>query len=103
MALREQVKHLVDWCHLNNLDLNINKIQEVVIDFRRNQPLLLFTLWRSSGDRYQSLGVHINNNRTRCKKMLHFTSKVPKRLHFLQRWRRAHLPSLFLTNFYKTG
>ncbi|XP_040911057.1 uncharacterized protein LOC121193025 [Toxotes jaculatrix] len=35
---REEVDHLVDWCRLNNLVLNVDKTKEMIIDFRRTQP-----------------------------------------------------------------
>lgn len=28
----------MDWCKLNNLDMNVSKAQETIVDFRRNQP-----------------------------------------------------------------
>ncbi|TWW67176.1 hypothetical protein D4764_02G0002170 [Takifugu flavidus] len=34
---REEVKRLVDWCCENNLILNVEKTEELIIDFRRKQ------------------------------------------------------------------
>jgi threonine aldolase len=36
-AYREEVKALVKWCRENNLSLNINKMMELIVDFRRQQ------------------------------------------------------------------
>lgn len=42
---REEVRQLVDWCNTNNLLLNVNKTNEIIVDFRRKQrshtPLLI--------------------------------------------------------------
>ncbi|PWA22149.1 hypothetical protein CCH79_00019973 [Gambusia affinis] len=35
LAYREEVKHLVDWCDANHLILNVNKKEEIVVDFRK--------------------------------------------------------------------
>ena len=37
---RREVDHLVSWCTENNLVLNIQKIVEMVIDFRRHSSVL---------------------------------------------------------------
>ncbi len=34
-AYREEVHTLTNWCHNNNLSLNISKTTELVVDFRR--------------------------------------------------------------------
>ncbi len=34
-AYREEVHTLTNWCHNNNLSLNISKTKELVVDFRR--------------------------------------------------------------------
>ncbi|KAK3545821.1 hypothetical protein QTP70_015262 [Hemibagrus guttatus] len=36
-AYREKVKQLMQWCRANNLSLNINKTEEMDVDFRRAQ------------------------------------------------------------------
>ncbi|KAK3559123.1 hypothetical protein QTP86_005037 [Hemibagrus guttatus] len=36
-AYREEVQHLTAWCKANNLSLNVEKIKEMVVDFRRAQ------------------------------------------------------------------
>ncbi len=38
-AYRQEVKELAVWCSLNNLELNMLKTMEMIVDFRRN-PLL---------------------------------------------------------------
>ena len=33
---RDEVNHLVQWCHDNNLELNVQKTKEIIVDLRRN-------------------------------------------------------------------
>ncbi len=39
-AYRQEVKELTVWCSLNNLELNMLKTVEMIVDFRRNPPAL---------------------------------------------------------------
>ncbi len=39
-AYRQEVKVLAVWCSLNNLELNMLKTVEMIVDFRRNPPAL---------------------------------------------------------------
>ncbi len=39
-AYRQEVKELAVWCNLNNLELNMLKTVEMIVDFRRNPPAL---------------------------------------------------------------
>ncbi len=39
-AYRQEVEQLAVWCGLNNLELNTLKTVEMIVDFRRNPPLL---------------------------------------------------------------
>jgi hypothetical protein len=36
-ACREEVRALGEWCHYNNLPLNINKTKELIVDYRKQQ------------------------------------------------------------------
>jgi gmma-aminobutyric acid receptor subunit gamma/cGMP-dependent protein kinase 2 len=35
-SYRNEVQSIVNWCTENDLELNVNKTQEFVIDFRKN-------------------------------------------------------------------
>ncbi len=39
-AYRQEVKELAVWCSLNNLQLNMLKTVEMIVNFRRNRPAL---------------------------------------------------------------
>ena len=36
-AYREEVRALAEWCQGNNLSLNVNKMKELIVDFRKQQ------------------------------------------------------------------
>ena len=36
-AYREEVEWVVDWCTNNDLDLNVAKTKEMIVDFRKNK------------------------------------------------------------------
>ena len=36
-AYREEVRALVEWCQVNNLSLNVNKMKELIVDVRKQQ------------------------------------------------------------------
>ncbi len=56
-AYRQEIKELAVWCSLNNLELNMLKSVEMIVDFRRNPPALppspswtaLWLQWSHSG------------------------------------------------------
>lgn len=39
LAYREEVKHPVNWCNLNNLDLSVDKRKGIIVHFIRKQPI----------------------------------------------------------------
>ena len=63
---RRRVRALAEWCQENNLSLNVNKMKELIVDFRkqqREQPTVHIhgTQWRrwkdSSSSAYTSLTI----------------------------------------------
>ena len=38
MAYREEVRDLAVWCQDNNLSLNVSKIKELIVDYRKRRP-----------------------------------------------------------------
>ena len=39
-AYREEVERVVDWCTNNDLELNVAKTKETIIDFRKNKTAM---------------------------------------------------------------
>ena len=64
MKYRAEIEHLINWCNQNNLELNVSKTMETIIDFRKKtgeiQPLLINGRSGNRGwvsiSRYQSFG-----------------------------------------------
>ncbi|KAK3572691.1 hypothetical protein QTP86_004149 [Hemibagrus guttatus] len=104
-AYREEVQQLTAWCKANNLSLNVEKMKEMVVDFRRVQsdhsPLNIdgsnVEIVKSS----KFLGVHLAEDLIWSLNTSSITKKAQQRLYFLRRLRKAHLPPSILTTFYR--
>ncbi|KAK3553724.1 hypothetical protein QTP70_007598 [Hemibagrus guttatus] len=104
-AYREEVQQLTAWCKANNLSLNVEKMREMVVDFRRVQsdhsPLNTdgsnVEIVKSS----KFLGVHLAEDLIWSLNTSSITKKAQQRLYFLRRLRKAHLPPSILTTFYR--
>ena len=105
LAYREEVKHLVDWCKVNNLILNVGKTKEMIVDFRKAQPshtpLLINDTAVEVVSSTKFLGIHITDNLTWSNNTTALVKKAQQRLHFLRRMRRVSLPPPILTTFYR--
>lgn len=105
LAYREEVKHQVDWCTGNNLDLNVDKTKEIFVDFRKNQPTHTpLSIGGTAVEIIQCtkfLGVHISSGLTWTKHTSSLVKKAHQRLHFLRRLRRVHLTPPILSTFYR--
>lgn len=105
LAYREEVQHLVDWCKVNNLVLNVNKTKEIMVDFRRSGPSHTRLRINDTAVEVLSttkyLGVHIIDNLSWSLHTSSLAKKAQQRLHFLRRMRRASFPPPILTTFYR--
>ncbi|KAI4882537.1 hypothetical protein NFI96_010413 [Prochilodus magdalenae] len=104
-AYREEVQRLTDWHRTNNLSLNVDKTKEMVVDFRRTRrdhsPLHIDGSTVEIVKNTTFLGVHLAEDLTWSFNTSTLTKKAQQRLYF-QRWlRKAHLPPLILTTFYR--
>ncbi|KAM9828326.1 uncharacterized protein LOC133150542 isoform X14 [Syngnathus typhle] len=97
---REEVEQLVGWCRDNGLILNVEKTKEIIVDFRKNQPHHAPLIINSSAVEVVSstkfLGVHITDDLTWTGNTTTLVKRAQKRLYFLRRMRRAHLPPLII-------
>ncbi|KAK3531741.1 hypothetical protein QTP70_027281 [Hemibagrus guttatus] len=92
-AYREEVQRLTAWCKDNNLSLNVEKMKEMVVDFRRAQsdhsPLNIDGSNVEIVNSTKFLCVHLAEDNTTS-----ITKKAQKRLYFLRRLRLIfHLSS----------
>ncbi|KAK3541678.1 hypothetical protein QTP86_000490 [Hemibagrus guttatus] len=106
-AYRDKVQRLTAWCKANNLSLNVDKMKEMVVDFRSAQiehsPLDIDG-WRWKVEIIKNtkfLGVHLVEDLTWPLNTSSITKKAQQRFYFLQRLREAHLQPLILTTFYR--
>ena len=102
-ALKEEVKHLVDWCKTNNLVPNVGKTKENIVDFRRSQPSHTTLLNDTTVERVSSTKFQGADNR--------HSELVPSHWSSCQESSAVHLPPVLdeesksppriLTIFYK--
>ncbi|KAK3544979.1 hypothetical protein QTP86_031012, partial [Hemibagrus guttatus] len=104
-AYREEVQWLTAWCKANNLSLNVEKPKEMVVDFRRAQsdhsPLDIDWSNMEIIKSTKFLCVHLVEDLTWSLNTSSITKKAQQCLYFLQRQRKAHIPPLILTTFYR--
>ena len=64
-AYREEVRDLAGWCQNNNLSLNVTKIKEMMVDYRKrgteHVPILIDGAVVEQVESFKFIGVHINN------------------------------------------
>uniref|UniRef100_A0A9J8CXB0 Reverse transcriptase domain-containing protein n=1 Tax=Cyprinus carpio carpio TaxID=630221 RepID=A0A9J8CXB0_CYPCA len=102
---RSEVSRLAGWCSDNNLSLNVEKMKEIVVDFRRvhtqQAPL---TINGASVERVSStkfLGVHITEDLSWTENTAALAKKAQQRLYFLHKLRRARAPAPIMCTFYR--
>ncbi|KAK3542634.1 hypothetical protein QTP86_031328, partial [Hemibagrus guttatus] len=102
---REEVQRRTAWGKANNLSVNMEKTKEIVVDFRRAQsdhsPLDIDGSNVEIVKSTKFLGVHLAEDLTWSLKTSSITKKAQQRLYFLRRLRKAQLPPLILTTFYR--
>ena len=104
-AYREEVRQLVEWCNINNLVLNVSKTKEIIVDFRKDRthtPLHINNAAVEITSSTKFLGVEITDDLKWTPNTTCLVKKAQKRLYFLRRMRRAHLPSPILITFYRS-
>ncbi|KAK3559175.1 hypothetical protein QTP86_005071 [Hemibagrus guttatus] len=104
-AYREEVPRQTAWCEDNNLSLNMEKMKEMVVDFRRTQsdysPLNINGSNVEIVKSTKFLCVQLAEDLTWSLNTSSITKKSQQRLYFLRRLRTAHLPPLIMTTFYR--
>ncbi len=102
---RSEVSRLAGWCSEDNLSLNVEKMKEIVVDFRRvhtqHAPLTIngATVERVSSTKF--LGVHITEDLSWTNNTAALAKKAQQRLYFLRKLRRARAPAPIMCTFYR--
>ncbi len=103
-AYRQEVKELAVWCSLNNLELNMLKTVEMIVDFRRNPPALPpLTIMNNSVNAVESfrfLGTTISQDLKWDTHIDSIVKKAQQRMYFLRQLKKFNLPQAHMTQFY---
>ena len=103
---RDQVKKLISWCNDNNLELNVNKTKEMIVDFRRKKssppsPLVIDGRTVEIVQHFKFLGSTISSNLKWELNVVSIVKKTQQRLYFLRRLRSFGLTTQVMLNFYR--
>uniref|UniRef100_A0A8C1GBG6 Reverse transcriptase domain-containing protein n=1 Tax=Cyprinus carpio TaxID=7962 RepID=A0A8C1GBG6_CYPCA len=103
-AYRQEVEQLVVWCSLNNLELNMVKTVEMIVDFRRNPPALPpLTIMNSAVaavESFRFLGTTKSQDLKWGNHIDSIVKKAQQRSYFLRQLRKFYLPQELLKQFY---
>ena len=96
----------MDWCDKNFLELNINKTEEMVIDFRRQSgiidPLVIKGEEVRIVSQYKYLGTVIDDKLDWSANVDACCKKTNQRLFFLRKLKQFRVSSTILTMFYQS-
>lgn len=102
---RNQVAALVEWCSDNDLELNVKKTKEMVIDFRQKPsdiaPLFINNTQVEIVSHFTFLGVLISNDLKWTLNVDQIVMKAQQRLFFLRRLKSFHVSVALLSKFYR--
>ena len=105
LEYRNQISMLVKWCTDNNLELNVMKTKEIIIDFRKNPtPVLPLSINGTEIDivtHFKFLGVNISNDLKWDFNTDQIVAKAQQRLYFLRRLKSFHVSTKILIMFYR--
>ena len=104
-AYRQEVRGLERWCGENNLILNTKKMKELILDFRRKDPIPP-PLYSDNAavervHTFKYLGMHLTNTLTWRENTVHTIKMAHQRLYFLRKLKGAGMSTAILESFYK--
>lgn len=105
-AYLDEVEMLSLWCKDNNLDLNVSKTKEMMVDFRRAKQRIHYTPLRINGNpvekvsSYRYLGVHISEDLTWSTHISTLVKKARQRLYHVRRLRKFKISTALQKSFY---
>ena len=103
---RDLVNKLISLCNDNNLELNVNKLKEMIVDFRRKKsspplPLVIDGRTAEIVQHFKFLGSTISSNLKWEQNVFNIVQKPQQRLYFLRRFRSFGLTTQVMLNFYR--
>lgn len=92
----------MEWCFYSNLDLNINKTKEIILNFRKSKCTEQSGLCIHGEEvkSFKFLRLHISADLDWSADISQQVKKAQQRLYFLWKLEHIHLPQNLLTNFY---
>ena len=104
-AYRQEVKRVVDWCSDNDLELNVSKTKEMIVDFRvKKNPLTPLEINGEVVEQvpaFKFLGTMISNDLSWDVNSTAIVKKCQQRLHFLRQLKKLRLNMNLLVQFYR--
>ena len=104
-AYRREVGHLESWCAVSNLELNVNKTVEVIVDFRKKVPTHLPLVINNSSvtvvEHFKFLGTTITNTLKWDNNITQLVKKGQQRLFFLRQLRGLQVSPPIMVQFYR--
>ena len=101
---RDQVNKLIGWCSENNLELNVDKTKETIVDFRRIfSPLLIEGRTVETVQHFRFLGSRISSNLKWKLNIDSIVKRAQHRLYILRRLRSFGLSTQIMLTFYRVA
>ena len=84
---RDQVNKLISWCNDNNMELNVNKTKEMIVDFKRKissplSPLVINGRTVEIVQHFKFLGCTISSNLKWELNVVNIVKKAHQQLYF---------------------
>ena len=100
-----EVKRLEKWCEGNNLELNVSKTKDMIVDFRKNKsvtpPLEIQGQIVEQVECFKFLGTTINSSLKWDDNCTAIISKAKQRLYFLRQLRKFKANPTIMLQFYR--
>ena len=105
-SYRCEIERLSNWCFENNLELNIDKTKEMIVDFRRKNkspinPLTINGKVVEQVSKFKFLGTTISDTLRWDDHCASILSKAHQRMFFLRKLRKFKLNQAILVQFYR--
>ena len=103
---RSQVSALISWCLANDLELNVNKTKEIILDFRKTKPTNIDPLLINGSEvetinHFKFLGIQISANLQWEINVDQTVSRTQQRLYFLRHLRSFGVSQALMVKFYR--
>ena len=105
-AYRAEIGTLTQWCQDNNLELNVGKTKELIVDFRRTKgehaPIYINGDAVEQVSDFKFLGIHISKDLKWATHTTQVVKKAQQRLYCLRRLKKFKVSPRILRAFYNS-